>query len=449
MSQSAAPTSLGRLLRTWRWLVVATSLLLWWIIGQFDKTNVSLIIAEPAFLQELQLEGRNAELGGLMSAFFLGYGGSIFFWGFLVDRVGPRRCLIAGTVGWGAVLLWMSQAASLQELLIARFLLGAAEGNMWPVSNALTNRWFPVHEHSRAQAFWLSGAMLGTALGIPVMSALLLASGWRGMMLGLAALTVIPILIFSFIANRPGSQRGIRPAEVEEIEADQKRSAAVRKMSFGELLRATSFWYLTATMIISTTTIYTLIQWIPRFLTTERGLAFDEMTRWITAGYLLATALTFAVGYIADRTMQRARTAAWTCAVFVVLVLPMAYGLPARGSAVLLAALVAAPPIIAALNGALLHTMVQPEAVARGTGIYSGVGTILSAIGPVTFGALINRLDGEYWGGFLFLALLNAAGAACYFALHRAASQPAGESSVPAVAEAGPPGSGGVSVPES
>jgi cyanate permease len=143
------------------------------------------------------------------------------------------------------------------------------------------------------------------------------------------------------------------------------------------------------------------------------------MTEWITVGYLLATVLTFGVGYIADRTMERALTAAWTCGAFVVLVLPLAYWLPAAASAVCLAALVAAPPIIAALNGALLHTLVQPEAVARGTGIYSGFGTILSAIGPVTFGALINSLDGEFWGGFVFLALLNLAGAVCYFALHR------------------------------
>jgi hypothetical protein len=146
---------------------------------------------------------------------------------------------------------------------------------------------------------------------------------------------------------------------------------------------------------------------------------FVQMTEWITVGYLLATVLTFGVGYIADRTMERALTAAWTCAAFVVLVLPLAYWLPAAASAVCLAALVAAPPIIAALNGALLHTLVRPEAVARGTGIYSGFGTILSAVGPVTFGALINSLEGEFWGGFLFLGLLNLAGAACYSALHR------------------------------
>ncbi|MEK6978468.1 MAG: MFS transporter, partial [Candidatus Hydrothermarchaeota archaeon] len=56
--------------------------------------------------------------------------------------------------------------------------LGVAEGNMWPVSNALTNRWFPAREHSRAQSFWLTGATSGTAIAIPVVTALMLASGW-------------------------------------------------------------------------------------------------------------------------------------------------------------------------------------------------------------------------------------------------------------------------------
>ncbi|MBI4464961.1 MAG: MFS transporter [Acidobacteria bacterium] len=423
MIHEGGNTGLWHLLRTWRWLLVAPSLLVWWLIGQFDKTNVSLIIVDPTFLGELRLEGRNAELGGLMSAFFIGYGVSIFIWGFLVDRIGPRKCLIAGTIGWGMVLLWMSRATSLQELLIARFLLGAAEGNMWPVSNALTNRWFPAREHSRAQAFWLTGSTLGTAVGVPVISTLMLASSWRGMMVGLALLSLIPIVIFSFIANWPRHQRRISHHEVEEIEADHKKPTAVERMSFGDLLKATSFWLITVCMIISVTTIFTMIQWIPRFLTTQRGLSFQTMTQWITVGYVLAAITMLVVAYIGDRTMQRALTASWTCFAFVLLTLPAAFWLPARGSAVLLAALITVPAIIAALNGALLHTMVRPEAVARGTGIYSGVGSIISALGPVTFGALISALGGQFWGGFLFLIVLNAIGAVCYYTLHRISSR--------------------------
>ena len=58
-------------LLTRRWLLVASAMLFLWIIAQIDKTNVSLIIADRAFLKELNLIGHNAELGGLMSTFFI------------------------------------------------------------------------------------------------------------------------------------------------------------------------------------------------------------------------------------------------------------------------------------------------------------------------------------------------------------------------------------------
>jgi len=419
MTQGSGTAGPRKLWETRRWLVVAPFLLFFWIIGQFDKANISLVIADPSFLKELSLTGRHTELGGLMSIFFLGYGSAVFVWGFLVDRFGPRRCLMVGSACWGLAMLMMSRATTLEGLLVARFFLGVAEGNMWPVSNALTNRWFPVREHSRAQSFWLTGSTGGTAVAIPIVTALMLASNWRGMMVGLAVISLIPIILFSFVADRPAAQKGLHSREIEEIEGDRKMAVSVERLSFAELLRSRSFWLIAGGMIVSSMTVFTLIQWIPSFLVSERHLSFLAMSRWITVGYVLATGVTVLGGIIADRTMQRARTAAWTGILIALTVIPGALLLPARGSAVFLAALIGGGAVSAALNGALMHAMVRPEAVARGTGIYTGVGNILSAFGPAVFGRLIQALDGAYWGGFLFLGLANLASAACYFSLHR------------------------------
>lgn len=419
----SAKVSLGQMISTRRWLLVATSMLLWWTIGQFDKINISLVIADKGFLDEMQMHGRFAELGGLMSWFFIGYGVSIFFWGFLVDRFGPRACLVAGTLCWAVVMILMAEATSLWQMQLARFLLGVAEGNMWPVSNALTNRWFPSREHARAQAFWLTGPSLGTAMGVPIITALIVASNWRGMIVVLAGISLLPLINFYFINNRPQEQKGLNPTELADIESDAKKAQVVSKMSFGDLLKSGSFWLITTCMVISVTTIFTMIQWTPSFVLTQRGLSRGEMSTWLTIGYILAVVGTIAVGAIGDRTMQRALTAAGTCVAFVILVMPAAQLLPGPAAAVVLAGLTAVPCAIAALNGALLHSMVRPEAIARGTGIYSGVGSIVSAIGPWAFGKLIGILGGAYWGGFLLLAGMNLLGAICYFALHRAAQR--------------------------
>ena len=416
--------------RSWlasrRWLLVAPALLFLWIIAQIDKTNVSLIIADTAFLKELNLAGHNTELGGLMSSFFIGYGISIFIWGFLVDRFGPRKCVVAGTLMWTVMLFLSSLAGDIKQLLLIRFLLGAAEGNLWPVSNALTNRWFPVREHSRVQAFWITGSTLGTAVGVPIVAALILGSGWRGTLVALSLISLLPVALFCFVKDRPTGQR---PEEAGKID----RAAAAEPLSLQELLRSSPFWLITICQFASATTIYTLVQWIPSYVTGFRHVPFKSMGGWITLGYVIATILTLLVGYIADRTMQRSLAGAWVSAAFVIVILPAQIASPVA-SAVTLAALIGVASSTAALNGALMQTLVKPEAIARGTGIYAGIGMFSSALGPALFGALIGYLGGQYWGGFLFLALLNAAGAAAYFALHLESTAKSREPFRPAVA---------------
>ena len=190
-----------------------------------------------------------------------------------------------------------------------------------------------------------------------------------------------------------------------------------------ELLKSRPFWLITVCQFASATTIYTLVQWIPSYVTGFRHLSFKSMGGWITLGYIIATILTLIVGYIADRTMERRLAGAWVSVAFVIAILPAQIA-PAIASAVILASLIGVASSTAALNGALMQTLVKPEAIARGTGIYAGIGMFSSAMGPALFGALIGYLGGQYWGGFLFLAILNVVGAAGYVALYRVSTRP-------------------------
>src|ERR1700681_1077715 len=339
MAPDARSAASGNWLLSRRWLLVAPALFFLWIIAQIDKTNVSLIIADPTFLRELNVAGHNTELGGLMSSFFVGYGVSIFIWGFLVDRFGPRKCVIAGMLAWAITLFLSSRVGGIKEYLLIRFLLGAAEGNLWPVCNALTNRWFPVREHSRVQAFWITGSTLGTAIGIPVVTALILSSGWRGTLVSLSLVSLLPAVLFYFVADWPRKSKGIRERELRDIEAGRKSPAHVEPLSFSELLKSAPFWLVTVAQFASTTTIYTLVQWIPSYLTTFRHVPFKDMGGWITIGYLVATVLTLLVGYLADRTMQRALAGAWVSMAFVLLIVP-AQMLSTTGSALLLSTVI-------------------------------------------------------------------------------------------------------------
>jgi sugar phosphate permease len=415
MANQATRSESWRWILTKRWLFVAPAMLFLWIIAQIDKTNVSLIIADSHFLNELRLIGHNAELGGLMSAFFLGYGFSIFGWGFLVDRFGPRLCTIAGSVAWAVLLFTSSRVTTINEYLLVRFLLGVAEGNLWPVCNALTNYWYPMREHARVQTFWVSGSTLGTAIGVPVVSALMLASGWRGALASLALVSLLPVAVFFFVGNRPGAREAVQAKGREDAGSQEDGFSPT---AFPGLWKTNSFWLVAYCQFVSCTTIYTLIQWIPSYLTNVRHVPFRSMGALITIGYVLATVMTLTAGYLADRTMRRALTASIVCVLFVIVIIP-AQMLSPWASAILLSTLIGVPGTTGALNGALMHRMVRSDGIARATGVYTGTGNLISAFGPTLFGVLITVLAGQYWGGFLFLGLVNASGAVAYFMLHR------------------------------
>ena len=56
-----------------RWTYVAPTLLIYWIISMFDKSNISLVMADPKFLDEMQLNGQSQLLGWLASSMFISY----------------------------------------------------------------------------------------------------------------------------------------------------------------------------------------------------------------------------------------------------------------------------------------------------------------------------------------------------------------------------------------
>jgi len=87
-----------------RWWFIALPLLIIYLLGQTDKSNISVVIANRQFLQDLNLIGRPAVTGLLMSGLLFSYAISIFFWGYFVKRFGPRNCAITGVVSWGVIL---------------------------------------------------------------------------------------------------------------------------------------------------------------------------------------------------------------------------------------------------------------------------------------------------------------------------------------------------------
>ena len=103
-----------------RWTYIAPTLLVYWIISMFDKSNISLVINDPKFLSELALTGQPKLLGWLGSSMFISYSLAAPIWGWAVTRYGPRNSIMASLVIWAATCFWSGLSESYGMLLAGR-----------------------------------------------------------------------------------------------------------------------------------------------------------------------------------------------------------------------------------------------------------------------------------------------------------------------------------------
>lgn len=223
-----------------RWRTFAPALVIMWIVGMVDKVGVGVIATNHTFLADMKLAGKPAEIGLLTTVMLVFYGIALPVWGILTDRFGPRKCAVAGLTLWAVSTLIAAFANGLPVLLSSRALLGAAEGFLWPVSNALTARWFPLSERGRAKSVWINGINLGFAISGFLVIGVIGLSGWRGVFLLLSALALfvcVPAAVF-LIRDDPSGHRQISQAELAVIRAgrltggDGRRATEIRSGAY-------------------------------------------------------------------------------------------------------------------------------------------------------------------------------------------------------------------------
>src|SRR5215831_11954267 len=135
-----APTQQSRI--RWRLLF---SIFVMSAITYLDRVNIS--ISGLWLAREYQFS--DTRLGGIFSAFVVGYALFQIPAGRLADRFGSRFVLTAGALWWGVftaltALIPSGISAAVLCFLAVRFTLGAGEAVIYPSSNRFVADWIPV-----------------------------------------------------------------------------------------------------------------------------------------------------------------------------------------------------------------------------------------------------------------------------------------------------------------
>ncbi len=198
-----------------RWVRIIPPTIIIYIIAYMDRMNISFAIAG----------GMSKSLGLSMTSSGLAAG--IFFFGYLLlqlpaghiaEHGSAKRYILWTIVAWGGISLLTAFVQNAWQLVGMRFLLGVAEGGLYPAILTIISNWFPTKETGRANAFFLMSLPLSTLITNPVSGWIVANSDWRRLFImeGCVSLALICVWL-PLISDHPEQAKWISKEEKEYL----------------------------------------------------------------------------------------------------------------------------------------------------------------------------------------------------------------------------------------
>ncbi|MFY9949743.1 MAG: MFS transporter, partial [Candidatus Sulfotelmatobacter sp.] len=146
-----------------------------WALDAFDAMLYALVLA--LLIRDFGMSKTTAGFLGTLTLLASGLGGVMF--GFLADRMGRKRALMASILTYSVCSFASGLATSIAMLATARFLLGLGMGGEWNTGAALVAETWPTELRAKAIAIVQSSWAIGFAVAALVAGPVARYFGWR------------------------------------------------------------------------------------------------------------------------------------------------------------------------------------------------------------------------------------------------------------------------------
>ncbi|MGQ0510796.1 MAG: MFS transporter [Betaproteobacteria bacterium] len=184
-------------------------------LSQFYRSCLGVIAPELSRDLELSPEA----LGSANGAFFLAMALAQIPVGMLFDRFGPRRTVAAFTAVAFVAAIWQAMAASAEELIAARFLLGLGCAASFMGAVTLCSWWYPGAKLSTMLSRMFAFSQVGIFLAATPLAVASATLGWRWSFAGMAIATAATgVLFFLLVRDRaPQLSLDMKPESMRDV----------------------------------------------------------------------------------------------------------------------------------------------------------------------------------------------------------------------------------------
>ncbi len=222
----------------------------WFVFGLMASIPFVGILSElvPSGILPQMIDGlgvSNSQVGFLVGVYALASAVAAIPLVSATLAMNRKALLMILLLGFAASNIVVAISSSYEIIVVSRVVGGVCAGVMWPMIAAYGARLVPEDMQGRAITVIMSGNTLGISIGLPVMTTIGLAFGWRSAFLVLA-LMIVAIAVLSFIF-------------LPSVEAENLKSSASPLMT---VLKMPSIWIVLLLTFLSVAAHYGIYTYI-------------------------------------------------------------------------------------------------------------------------------------------------------------------------------------------
>jgi ACS family D-galactonate transporter-like MFS transporter len=391
------------------------------VINYLDRTNLS--VAGPALSKELALTP--VQMGYIFSAFGWSYALLQIPGGLVSDRFGPRILYALCLITWSITTMAQGIAKGFVSLFGFRLATGAFEAPSYPINNRVVTSWFPDNERASAIALYVSGQFIGLAFLTPVLVAVQVQAGWRGLFVVTGIVGLLWGIVWYAFYRDPLESKSVSQEELNNIERGgglfRQKPAGPSIWTWANLTKVFSYrvlWGVYIAQFCVNAMLWFFLTWFPTYLVQYRGLDFIKSGFLASVPFLAACSGLLLSGFISDRLVKQGKSVGFArkTPIIIGLLLSVSIVLANYTDDTVLVILFMSTAFFGAgmalISWVFVSILSPKELIGLTGGVFNFMGNLASIIVPIVIGYLAS--GGDFRPALVFIAGLGLVGALSY-----------------------------------
>jgi len=217
------------------------------------------------------------QMGMVFAVFTMAYGLFEVPFGWLGDKLGPRRMLMRVVTMWSIFTAATGWTWNWISMLVCRFLFGAGEAGCFPNITKVFTIWLPSNERVRAQGImWLSARWGGAFTPLLVVWVLELVSWrWAFTIFGLIGV-VWAVCFYLWFRDDPRSHPAMTAEELVLLDGIEANAPGHVKVPWRKIVASPRVWLLCVPFFCMNYGWYFYVTWLPTYLREARDVSLEK-----------------------------------------------------------------------------------------------------------------------------------------------------------------------------